>query len=132
MGWPCVWRFSIYWRQTERIDAMGWNKQIEEGVGRLRTTEPIQADDLDTLLDHYEEGVDFIIDLTEQDPSEEILKDVLDVQANWRSKGFSVVLLIEEDQQKKIDSSLEISMAPTQQEALDLIEMERIERLLNL
>ena len=111
---------------------MGWNKQIEEGVGRLRTTEPIQSEDLDTLLDHFEEGVDFIIDLTEQDPSEEILKDVLDVQANWRSKGFSVVLLIEEDQQKKIDSSLEISMAPTQQEALDLIEMERIERLLNL
>ena len=39
---------------------------------------------------------------------------------------------LQQDQQKKIDSSLEISMAPTQQEALDLIEMERIERLLNL
>ena len=111
---------------------MGWNKQIDGGIGQLRTSDPIQAHDLDTLPAQYEDGVDFIIDLTEQDPNADVLKRVLDVQGEWRSKGFSVVLLIEEEQQKKIDSSLEIAMAPTQQEALDLIEMERIERLLNL
>ena len=111
---------------------MGWNKQIDGGIGHLRTTDPIQAHDLDTLPAQYEVGVDFIIDLTQQDPCADVLKRVLDVQGEWRSKGFSVVLLIEEEQQKKIDSSLEIAMAPTQQEALDLIEMERIERLLNL
>jgi hypothetical protein len=56
--------------------------------------------------------VDFIIDLTQQDPSADVLKRVLDVQGEWRSKGSSVVLLIEEEQQRKIDSSLEIAMAP--------------------
>ena len=111
---------------------MGWNKQIEGGIGRLRTTEPVQAQDLDTLATQYEEGVDFIIDLTHQDPSADVLNRILDVQSQWRSKGFSVVLLIEEEQQIKIDSGLEIAMAPTHQEALDLIEMERIERILNL
>ena len=112
---------------------MGWNKQIDGGIGHLRTTDPmIQAHDLDTLPAQYVEGVDFIIDLSQQDPSADVLKRVLDVQGEWRSKGFSVVLLIEEEQQKKIDNSMEIAMAPTQQEALDLIEMERIERLLNL
>lgn len=132
MGWPCAWRSSISWLHRTRTDKMGWNKQIDGGIGQLRTTDPIQAHDLDALPAQYEEGVDFIIDLTEQDPSADVLKRVLDVQGEWRSKGFSVVLLIEEEQQKKIDSSLEIAMAPTQQEALDLIEMERIERLLNL
>lgn len=132
MGWPCAWQSSIFWLHKTRIDKMGWNKQIDGGIGQLRTSDPIQAHDLDTLPAQYEEGVDFIIDLTEQDPNADVLKRVLDVQGEWRSKGFSVVLLIEEEQQKKIDSSLEIAMAPTQQEALDLIEMERIERLLNL
>lgn len=132
MGWPCVWRSFISWLHKTRIDKMGWTKHIDGGIGQLRATDPIREHDLDSLPAQYEEGVDFIIDLTQQDPSADVLKRVLDVQGEWRSKGSSVVLLIEEEQQRKIDSSLEIAMAPTQQEALDLIEMERIERLLNL
>lgn len=57
------------------------------------------------------------------------LQMLLDAVGDWKQTGKSCVLLASEEQLHAF-GDLELSLAPTWQEALDLIEMERIERAL--
>lgn len=109
---------------------MGWKTIEVEDVIRLECSETPTNDSLDALHDVHQSDIDIIVDLLNADLTTLDIEKLLHIQSEWKEGGKSVVLLVAEDQLENFNSIDEISVAPTEQEALDLIEMERIERAL--
>ena len=107
---------------------MSWTDQKAEDVhhwkleGELTEKEVQELNKLRSLED------DSVVDIREASGLD-ALHMLLESLGDWQQTGKSCVLLASEVQLEAF-GDLELSLAPTWQEALDIIEMERIERAL--
>lgn len=109
---------------------MAWNATNREGIVHLQLEGNLDGPALTELQSENPPQADVVFDITH---AAELIEweELIAVQADWMAHGFSAVVLATEEQLTVFDG-LELPMAPTWQECLDLIEMERIERQLGM
>lgn len=109
---------------------MAWNTIESDNIISLQLDGDLNETAIKALHSMAPPQKDVVLDITKAAQLPQ-WKDLLTVQAEWMSNGFSAVVLATEEQHTIFDG-LEFPMAPTWQECLDLIEMERIERQLGM
>ena len=112
------------------IGRMAWNTTESQSIIRFQLEGDLSEMAVKTLLSMPTPQMDAVIDITSANELSH-WEALLAVQAEWMANGFSAVILASEEQLTVFDG-LELPMAPTWQECLDLIEMERIERQLGM